>query len=59
MGVLNKIVCRHEWVFDRNIYGDEINCVSGKRSWWRCQKCGRYRLDPHLYLDLERKGRKS
>lgn len=26
--------------FVRNVYGDEINHLGGKRSVWRCQDCG-------------------
>ncbi len=38
----------HSWQFDRNIYGDEINAVSGDRSWWRCDKCGSFRTRSRL-----------
>ena len=53
MGLIKRLFCEHEWEFDRNIYGDEINAAGGRRSWWRCPKCGAYRLDAHLYLELE------
>jgi hypothetical protein len=36
--------CRHEFEFEQNIYGDEINRASLKkvyRSWWVCFKCGK------------------
>ena len=43
--MLRKILCKHNDVeFIRNIYGDEINQLSGKnivRSIWRCKNCGR------------------
>ena len=45
--------CKHEYEWERNIYGDEINIVSGKRSWWRCRKCGKHKAMPELRLDLE------
>lgn len=48
-----SLFCKHEWEFGRNIYGDEIIRAGYRRSWWRCKKCGRYRLDPHLYPELE------
>ena len=48
---IRQLLCRHEWVFERNIYGDEINHVGGMRSWWRCAKCGKRSLDPHLHVD--------
>lgn len=40
MNWLARLFCPHEMVFVRNIYGDEI-LYSGKRSVWRCQKCGK------------------
>lgn len=54
MSIIKRLFCRHEYVFERNIYGDEINHVGGHRSWWRCKICGKRALDPHLYLELER-----
>lgn len=53
MKIVKRIFCHHEWQFERNIYGDEINHVGGKRSWFMCRKCGKRRLDSHLHLDLE------
>ncbi len=47
--IVRRLLCRHEWEWLRNIYGDEINLAGGKRSWWRCKKCGKLRLSPHLY----------
>lgn len=47
--VLRQLLCRHDYQFERNIYGDEINAASGKRSWWRCSKCGKHQLRPHLH----------
>jgi len=36
-----RFFCRHaERRFIRNIYGDEINHFGGKRSLWRCLRCG-------------------
>lgn len=49
MNIVKRLLCRHEYEFVRNIYGDEINHVGGNRSWWRCRKCGKMALDPHLY----------
>lgn len=51
--LLKRLFCRHEMVFERNIYGDEINAAGGYRSWWRCKKCGCRRLDPHLYPEKD------
>ena len=55
MDNIKRLFCKHEYEFERNIYGDEINHVGGCRSWWRCKKCGKLALDQALYLDLERK----
>ena len=52
--LIRCLFCKHEWEFDRNIYGDEINIVNGKRSWWRCRKCGRYKAMPHLHPEPDR-----
>lgn len=49
MRFIKRLLCHHEYEFVRNIYGDEINHVGGNRSWWRCRKCGKWVLDPHLY----------
>lgn len=53
MSIVKRLFCRHEWEFVRNIYGDEINAAGGNRSWWRCRKCGKLVMDPHVYLELE------
>lgn len=53
MSIIKWLFCRHEYVFERNIYGDEINWVSGRRSWWRCKKCGKLKAFPELYFDLD------
>lgn len=39
MGFLKRLFCRHEFVFVRNIYGDEIIEWGWNRSLWRCSKC--------------------
>jgi len=40
--------CRHDWIFMRNIYGDEINKCEGHRSMWCCRKCGVLKTKPNL-----------
>ena len=40
--------CKHEYEFIRNIYGDEINQHDGKRSEWKCKKCGKIEYRYHL-----------
>lgn len=42
MSWLKRLFCKHDYEFVRNIYGDEINHVGGRRSWWRCRKCGKW-----------------
>ena len=43
---------KHNLVFIRNIYGDEINQVSTltrtNRSEWRCTKCGKVKYKQYL-----------
>lgn len=43
---------KHELVFIRNIYGDEINQISPSnriyRSEWRCTKCGKIKYKQYL-----------
>lgn len=49
-----RLLCNHDhqvWV--RDIYGDEIN-HTGKRSVWRCEKCGAYITNEVLSRDYER-----
>lgn len=39
---LRQLFCFHRHVsYVRAIYGDEINLVGGKRSWWKCKWCGK------------------
>ena len=49
MSFIKRLFCKHEYEFERNIYGDEINHVGGCRSWWRCRKCGKRVLDKSLH----------
>jgi len=37
--LIKQMLCRHEFRFLRNIYGDEINQYDGKRSIWVCLHC--------------------
>lgn len=56
--MLRKILCKHNDIeFVRNIYGDEINQVSGKnivRSIWRCKHCGRIIYKGNLYMENDK-----
>ena len=49
--LIKRITCKHDLVWDRNIYGDEINAMNGKRSWWKCTKCGNHFTKPDLHTD--------
>jgi hypothetical protein len=50
MNWLKRLFCRHQAVaFVRNIYGDEINEWGGKRSIWKCKRCGA--AVPEAYLN--------
>ena len=54
MSMLKKIIqnygCDHDYVFDHNLYGDEINNHNGKRSVWRCSKCDKLEYCDDLYI---------
>ena len=52
INIVRRMLCDHEWEHVRNIHGDEINLACGKRSWWRCKKCGKYELRPYLYMEV-------
>lgn len=41
---IRSCFCDHEYVFDRNFYGDQIIEHGFKRSQWYCKKCGRIQL---------------
>ena len=47
---VKRLICSHEYVHIRNIYGDEINYVNGKRSEWYCEKCGKRKLEDELFM---------
>lgn len=56
MKCINKLfenICTHDFIWLRNIYGDEINLHDGKRSIWCCSKCGKveYRDELHFKPD--------
>lgn len=41
MKILKMLFCRHQYVFVKKLYGDEINAHNGKRNEFCCQKCGK------------------
>lgn len=45
--ILNKLFCKHEYQFERNVYGDEINWCNC-RSYYRCVKCGKTKRGQYL-----------
>jgi hypothetical protein len=45
---IRRLMCRHEFCFARNIYGDEINIVNA-RSWWACARCGKWQTRRELH----------
>ena len=53
--IIKSWFCKHEYVFVRNIHGDEINWCGGYRSIWRCKKCGKLQYREQLELSLAEK----
>jgi hypothetical protein len=49
--LIKRITCKHNLVWYRNIYGDEINAMNGKRSRWKCAKCYNYFTKSELHTD--------
>lgn len=52
---IKRLRCKHDSLeFIRNIYGDEINMLSGTkntvRSIWKCKKCGKVIYKGYLNL---------
>lgn len=56
--MLRKILCKHKDIeFIRNVYGDEINQLSGKnivRSIWNCKNCGKIIYKGDLYMENDK-----
>lgn len=50
--LLKKIFCKHNYKFIRNIYGDEIISRGYKRSEWKCYKCGKYKYEDKLIIEI-------
>jgi hypothetical protein len=48
---IKRLFCRHEFIFGRNIYGDEIINWGYKRSLWRCNLCGKIEARDELHED--------
>lgn len=45
-----RLFCTHDYQFQRNIHGDEINIRNGKRSLWKCLKCSSLHYSNSLVL---------
>ena len=49
MSILRRLLCDHDWRWERNVYGDEINMAGGMRSIWHCPKCDGHQMRGELY----------
>ena len=50
--IVMRSFCSHEYLWVRNVYGDEIYMTGKfKRSWWKCNKCGKWQSREQLYTD--------
>lgn len=47
-----KLFCKHNYLFDSNIYGDWVIQCGYNRSIWKCEKCGKYIYNKKL-IDSE------
>lgn len=50
-GITAKLWCRHDLVFQHNIYGDQIIFNNYNRSVWECKKCKVLVYNPQLYRE--------
>ena len=50
---IKEFNCDHNYVFDHNLYGDQINFHNGSRSVWKCNKCGKLQYRDELNLSLK------
>ena len=50
--VISRFLCKHDYLWVRNVYGDEIYMTGKfKRSWWKCNKCGKWQSREQLHTD--------
>ena len=50
--VISRFFCKHNYLWVRNVYGDEIYMTGKfKRSWWKCNKCGKRQSKEQLYTE--------
>ena len=65
MSYFKKLFCnlnKHKgWVdvFVRNVYGDEINFLNGKRSIWKCTHCNGEILKDYLWKEHKSPSQKA
>ena len=45
--LIKYLFCKHDYVFHRNLYGDESIAANG-RSLWYCSKCGKWHVKKEL-----------
>lgn len=50
---IKSLFCEHGYEFIRNVFGDEIIRLNGKRSIWKCKKCGKYHYSPFLEYEYK------
>lgn len=48
MNWIERLFCKHDYAFVRNIWGDEIIACGYKRSLWKCEHCGKYQWREEL-----------
>lgn len=50
--VISRFFCKHNYMWVRNVYGDEIYMTGKfKRSWWKCNKYGKWQSREQLYTE--------
>ena len=50
--VISRFFCKHDYLWVRNVYGDEIYMTGKfKRSWGKCNKCGKWQSKEQLYIE--------
>ncbi len=50
--MIYRIICKHDFIPLRNIYGDEINFVNA-RSEWICSKCQKRKYSGKLFTEAD------
>lgn len=53
---LFRLGCKHDYRWQRNIYGDEIIMLGYHRSWWACTRCGKWVTRPELRPEAPTEG---